>query len=73
LPEDPPANSRWPANSGYEIPSGLSIASVHHTAPVNPDSRRPLDSPAIDAMLCLSALWGFQQVAIKLAASGISL
>lgn len=39
---------------------------------MNPDSRRPLDSLAIGAMLGLSALWGFQQVAIKLAAPGIS-
>ena len=37
------------------------------------DTRRPLDALAITAMLVLSALWGFQQVAIKLAAPSISL
>ena len=38
-----------------------------------PDSRRPLDGLAVGAMIVLSMLWGFQQVAIKLAAHGISL
>jgi drug/metabolite transporter (DMT)-like permease len=38
-----------------------------------PDSRRPPDGLAIGAMLALCALWGFQQVAIKLAAHGVSL
>jgi drug/metabolite transporter (DMT)-like permease len=38
-----------------------------------PDSRRPLDTAAVATMLVLTALWGFQQVAVKLAAHGISL
>jgi len=38
-----------------------------------PDSRRPLDATAVGAMIALSMLWGFQQVAIKLAAHGVSL
>jgi len=38
-----------------------------------PDSRRPLDPFAATAMVLLSAMWGFQQVAVKLAAHGISL
>ena len=37
------------------------------------DSRRPLDGTAVALMVVLSALWGFQQVAIKFAAPGISL
>ncbi len=37
------------------------------------DTRRPLDATAVALMVLLSALWGFQQVAIKLAAPGISL
>lgn len=37
------------------------------------DTRHPLDAFAITAMLVLCALWGFQQVAIKLAAPSISL
>jgi drug/metabolite transporter (DMT)-like permease len=37
------------------------------------DTRHPLDAFAVGAMLVLSALWGFQQVAIKLAAADISL
>jgi drug/metabolite transporter (DMT)-like permease len=37
------------------------------------DNRRPLDGTAVALMFVLSALWGFQQVAIKLAAPGISL
>jgi len=36
-------------------------------------SRRPLDSLAVALMVVLSALWGFQQVAVKLAAPGMSL
>jgi drug/metabolite transporter (DMT)-like permease len=38
-----------------------------------PDTRRPPDATAVAAMLVLCALWGFQQVAIKLAAHGVSL
>lgn len=38
-----------------------------------PESRRPLDATAVAAMIALSMLWGFQQVAIKLAAHGVSL
>ena len=38
-----------------------------------PDTRRPLDAFAVTAMLVLCALWGFQQVAIKLAAADVSL
>jgi drug/metabolite transporter (DMT)-like permease len=37
------------------------------------DTRRPLDGTAIALMFVLSALWGFQQVAIKFAEPGISL
>jgi drug/metabolite transporter (DMT)-like permease len=37
------------------------------------DARRPLDTLAVALMVVLSALWGFQQVAVKLAAPGISL
>ena len=37
------------------------------------DTRRPLDATAVALMVLLSALWGFQQVAVKLAAPGISL
>jgi drug/metabolite transporter (DMT)-like permease len=37
------------------------------------DLRQPLDAFAVTAMVVLSALWGLQQVAIKLAAPGISL
>ena len=37
------------------------------------DTRQPLDGTAVGAMLLLSALWGFQQVAIKLAAADVSL
>jgi drug/metabolite transporter (DMT)-like permease len=37
------------------------------------ESRRPLDAVAVAAMVVLSALWGLQQVAIKLAVPGISL
>lgn len=35
------------------------------------DARRPLDGVAVGAMVVLSALWGFQQVAIKLAAPDV--
>jgi drug/metabolite transporter (DMT)-like permease len=38
-----------------------------------PDPRRPLDTLAVAAMLLLSSLWGFQQVAIKLAAHAVPL
>ena len=38
-----------------------------------PARHRPLDAVAVTAMLVLSALWGFQQVAIKLAAPAIPL
>lgn len=41
-------------------------------APVH-ESRAPLDAFAVTAMIVLCALWGFQQVAIKLAAPDISL
>lgn len=37
------------------------------------EARRPLDAFAVALMLLLSSLWGFQQVAIKLAAPGMSL
>ena len=37
------------------------------------ETRRPLDALAVVLMLLLASLWGFQQVAIKLAAPGISL
>ena len=37
------------------------------------ETRRPLDALATSLMVVLSALWGFQQVAIKLAAPGVSL
>lgn len=36
------------------------------------DFRRPLDLLAVTAMMVLTALWGFQQVAVKLAISAIS-
>jgi len=38
-----------------------------------PDQRDPLDATATTAMVVLCALWGFQQVAIKLAAPDVSL
>jgi drug/metabolite transporter (DMT)-like permease len=41
--------------------------------PPLPDPRQPLDATAIVAMVLLCALWGFQQVAIKLAAADVSL
>ncbi|MDH4181237.1 MAG: DMT family transporter [Betaproteobacteria bacterium] len=37
-----------------------------------PDTRHPLDTVAVASMLVLTALWGFQQVAIKLALHGVS-
>ena len=37
------------------------------------DSRKPLDARAFSLMLVLTALWGFQQVAIKLTAPDVSL
>ena len=37
-----------------------------------PELRKPLDSTAYGLMLVLSACWGLQQVAIKIAAVGIS-
>jgi drug/metabolite transporter (DMT)-like permease len=37
------------------------------------EARRPLDAMAMALMLLLSSLWGFQQVAVKLAAPGMSL
>jgi drug/metabolite transporter (DMT)-like permease len=37
------------------------------------DSRRPLDALAVTAMVVSCALWGFQQVAVKLAEHGVSL
>jgi drug/metabolite transporter (DMT)-like permease len=37
------------------------------------ETRRPLDALAVVLMLLLASLWGFQQVAVKLAAPGISL
>jgi drug/metabolite transporter (DMT)-like permease len=37
------------------------------------DARRPLDSKAFLLMLVLTALWGFQQVAIKVTAADVSL
>jgi drug/metabolite transporter (DMT)-like permease len=40
--------------------------------PGNPE-RKPLDSTAFSLMLLLTALWGFQQVAIKLTAADVSL
>jgi drug/metabolite transporter (DMT)-like permease len=36
-------------------------------------TRQPLDALAVTAMVVLTALWGFQQVAVKLAAPGVSL
>jgi drug/metabolite transporter (DMT)-like permease len=36
-------------------------------------ARRPLDATAIALMFLLSSLWGFQQVAVKLAAPSVSL
>ena len=36
-------------------------------------ARKPLDAQAISMMLALTALWGFQQVAIKLTAPDVSL
>ncbi|HEX4883413.1 MAG TPA: DMT family transporter [Casimicrobiaceae bacterium] len=38
-----------------------------------PATRHPLDVAAVASMLVLTALWGFQQVAVKLAAHGVSL
>lgn len=38
-----------------------------------PDPRRPLDTLAVSSMVLLCALWGFQQVAVKLAAHDVSL
>jgi drug/metabolite transporter (DMT)-like permease len=38
-----------------------------------PDHRHPLDPTAATAMFVLCALWGFQQVAIKLVAADVSL
>jgi drug/metabolite transporter (DMT)-like permease len=43
------------------------------TPEATPDHRHPLDTLAVGAMVALSILWGFQQVAIKLAAHDISL
>jgi drug/metabolite transporter (DMT)-like permease len=44
------------------------------TAPAGmPDARQPLDATAATAMVVLCALWGFQQVAIKVAAPDVSL
>jgi drug/metabolite transporter (DMT)-like permease len=44
------------------------------TAPPGlPDARQPLDATAATAMVVLCALWGFQQVAIKLVAPDVSL
>ncbi|MDH3320995.1 MAG: DMT family transporter [Betaproteobacteria bacterium] len=37
------------------------------------DDRKPLDAQAFSLMLVLTALWGFQQVAIKLTAPDVSL
>jgi len=37
------------------------------------EARRPLDAQAFSLMLVLTALWGFQQVAIKLTAPSVSL
>lgn len=37
------------------------------------DHRLPLDTFAVGSMIVLTMLWGFQQVAIKLAAHGVSL
>ena len=37
------------------------------------DHRRPLDASAVGAMVLLSALWGFQQIAVKLAAPDVPL
>ncbi|MDA0225945.1 MAG: hypothetical protein O2975_07500 [Proteobacteria bacterium] len=37
------------------------------------DTRQPLDATALSRMVLLTALWGFQQVAIKLAAAEVSL
>jgi drug/metabolite transporter (DMT)-like permease len=37
------------------------------------ETRRPLDAIAVVLMVLLTSLWGFQQVAVKLAAPGISL
>jgi drug/metabolite transporter (DMT)-like permease len=37
------------------------------------DTRRALDATAVIAMVVSCALWGFQQVAVKLAAHGVSL
>jgi len=37
------------------------------------ETRRPLDAIAVALMVLLTSLWGFQQVAVKLAAPGISL
>jgi drug/metabolite transporter (DMT)-like permease len=37
------------------------------------DTRRALDATAVTAMVVSCALWGFQQVAVKLAAHGVSL
>jgi len=37
------------------------------------DTRRPLDATAVSVMVLLTALWGFQQVVIKLTAPDVSL
>ena len=43
------------------------------TAAAAADTRHPLDTLAVGSMIVLSMLWGFQQVAVKLAAHGIPL
>ncbi|MCC6197497.1 MAG: DMT family transporter [Burkholderiales bacterium] len=45
----------------------------HPAGPLlSPDTRHPLDGLAVGAMIAMCALWGFQQVAVKLAAPGVS-
>jgi drug/metabolite transporter (DMT)-like permease len=66
---------------GQETPGGRRKACERRHAsppqglrpPLPNDTRRPLDAVAVALMVLLSALWGFQQVAVKLAAPGISL
>jgi len=57
----------------YERAAGLLDCAPSNPPLPMPNDRAPLDATALGIMVLCTALWGFQQVAIKLAAHDVSL